>query len=58
MMVGDQSWSERFAFQIATEIKLVQTIEIGDPRWSGVRFRAVIETKIRLVNGSKLIRWA
>ena len=34
MMVGDRSWSDLFAFQIATEIKLVQTITLGDWRRS------------------------
>ena len=56
MMAGDGSWSYLFTFQIATEIKLVQTIKIGDRRWSGVRFRAMIETEISLINGSKLTR--
>ena len=56
MMVGDQSWSDPSSFQIGTEINLVQTVRIGDRRWSGVRFRAMIETEISLINGSKLTR--
>ena len=58
MMVGVQSWSDLFAFQIATEIKLVQTITLSDWMWSSVCFRAMIESEIRLVNGSKLTRWS
>ena len=58
VIVGDRSWSYLFALQIATEIKLVQTQKIGYRRWSGVCFRAMIETEIRLVNGSKLTRWS
>ena len=58
MVAGDRSWSYLFALQISTEIKLVQTIKIGDRRWSDVRFKAMIESEIRLVNGSKLTRWA
>ena len=57
-MVGDRSWLDFFAFEIATEIKLVHTIKIRDRRISGVCFRAMVESEIRLVIVSKLARWS